>query len=81
MDIVDIRTVDWRGRREDSFENAKTAFSPAMSIRGRLFNVLREKRSVGEPTGACAEENKMRKCLGQPRQALGLKEKSLFDFT
>ena len=47
---------DWSGRREDSFENAKTAFSPAMSFRGRSFNVQREKRSVGDPTGARAEE-------------------------
>jgi hypothetical protein len=56
--------VDCSGGREDSFENAKTAFSPAMSFRGRLFNVLREKRSVGDPAGARAEEYEMRKGLG-----------------
>jgi hypothetical protein len=47
---------DCSGRREDSFENAKNAFSPAVLFRGGLFNVLREKRSVGDPGGAHAEE-------------------------
>jgi hypothetical protein len=33
MDIVDSSSVDWSGRREDSFENAKSAFSPAVLFR------------------------------------------------
>ncbi len=39
-----LSNVDWSERREDSFENAKNAFSPAVLFQGRLFNVLWEQR-------------------------------------
>ncbi len=34
--------------------------------------------SAGDPTGACAEENEMCMCLGQPRQALLENAKNAF---
>ncbi|RHW41680.1 hypothetical protein D1B31_08185 [Neobacillus notoginsengisoli] len=47
-------TVDWSERRVDS-SKMLSHFLRAMIIRRSGF-VLREKRSVGDPTGACAEE-------------------------
>jgi hypothetical protein len=54
--------IDWSGRHEDSFENAKNAFSPAVLFLGSLFNVLPGEKVSGRPRRSKATRRK--KCEG-----------------
>ncbi|ALC88861.1 hypothetical protein AM500_02890 [Bacillus sp. FJAT-18017] len=57
MDIVGLLAL-WIGAEgaKTRSKMQKTHFLLRWLFQGRLFNVLRDKRSVGDPTGASAEE-------------------------